>query len=114
MSKSLNEFVKDNSKFLKIDDGETFEGNYLGYKVATSQYDPDKEVVIYQLEFPDGKKVFWQTGSTAVARVISNFKGGEKIKITRHGTGTGTKYDISSPDVVISKDELTPDEEIPF
>jgi hypothetical protein len=112
--KTLNQFVKDNSKFLRLADGESFEGAYVGYKIATNSYDPEKEMVVYKLRYEDGKEVFWQTASCAVAKLFSKFKGGEKIVITRHGELTNTKYEIKSPDIKITKDELEPDEEVPF
>lgn len=113
--KTLSQFVKDNSKFLRLGDGECFDGVYVGYKITTNNFDPDKEMVVYKLKYADdGKEVFWQTASCAVARLFSKFKGGEKIIIKRHGDGTKTKYEIKSPDVQISKDELEPDEEVPF
>jgi hypothetical protein len=113
-SKTLTQFVKDNSKFLRLSDGESFTGSYVGYKISANSYDPEKEIVVYKLKFEDGKEVFWQTASCAVAKLFSKFKGGEKVVITRHGDGTQTKYEIKSPEVMISKDELEPDEEVPF
>lgn len=112
--KTLSQFVKDNSKFLRLADGESFDGSYVGYKITTNNFDPDKEMVVYKLRYADdGKEVFWQTASCAVARLFSKFKGGEKIIITRHGALTKTKYEIKSPDIKIEKDELEPDEELP-
>lgn len=111
MAKNLNDFVKDNSKFLRLQDGETFEGTYVGYKVTTSTFDPDKETVVYKLRYEDGKEVYFQTGSTAVASIFSKFKGGERVKVKREGTGTATKYKISSPAVIISQEEMEPDDD---
>ena len=114
MSKSLNDFVKDNSKFLRLDDGEVFEGSYVAFKVTGSQFDPDKETVVYKLRYPDGKELYFQTASVAVAKVFGKLKGGEAIRIKREGSGTKTKYHISSPDIQISPEELEPDQEIQF
>lgn len=114
MSKSLSDFVKDNSKFLRLDDGEVFEGSYVGYKVTGSQFDPDKETVVYKFRYQDGKEIYFQTASVAVAKTLGKLKGGENIKIKREGAGTKTKYHISSPDIQISADELEPDQEIQF
>ena len=113
MNETLTKFVKDNSKFLRLSDGETFTGTYVACKVTQSTYDPEKETVVYKLRYDDGKDVYWQTGSCAVAKLFSKFKGGEKISITRHGELTKTKYEIKSPDIQISRDELEPDEELP-
>jgi len=114
MTKTLNDFVKDNSKFLRLSNGETFEGTYVGYKVVGSKFDPEKETVIYKLRYQDGKEIYFQTASVAVARVFGNFKGGERIKIKREGEGTNTKYLISSPEIHISPEEMNPDEDVDF
>lgn len=112
--KNLNDFVRDNSKFLRLEDGESFEGFYLTFKVTGSKYDPEKETVIYKLRYEDGKEVYFQTASVAVAKTFGKLKGGEKIKIKRKGAGTNTQYLISSPDLQISPEELEPDQEIQF
>lgn len=110
MSKSLGEFVKDNSKFLRLSDGECFEGIYRTFKVVPSTFDPEKETCVYKLEYPDGKVTFFQTSSIVVAKTFSKFKGGETVKITREGEGNKTKYKISSPDIKVSDE----DEELPY
>lgn len=112
--KTLNDFVKDNSKFLRLDDGEIFEGFYMAYKITSSQFDPEKETVVYKLRYEDGKDVYFQTASVAVAKILGKLKGGEKIKIKRDGSGTKTKYHISSPDIQIAPEELEPDQDIVF
>ena len=113
MEKTLHDYVKDNSKFLRLDNGESFEGTYVGFKVTGSRFDPGKETVVYKVKYDDGKEVFFQTASIAVAKLFSKFRGGEKIRITRTGSGTNTKYKISSPDIQISEDELQPDDDLP-
>lgn len=115
MSKTLGDFVKDNSKFLKLGNGESFEGVYKGYKVGPSKFDPEKETCVYKFscEGEDEKFVYFQTASVAVAKIFSQYKGGEKVKITRQGEGTNTKYKIVSPDVT-TVEELEADEETPF
>lgn len=112
--RTLNDFVKDNSKFLRLANGESFEGVYRGYKITSNQFDPEKETVVYKLEYTDGKPAFFQTASVAVARVLGKFKGGETVKIVRHGEGTKTKYEIKSPDIQITEEEMQPDEDVPF
>ena len=110
----LKKFVKDNSKFLMLADGESFLGEYKGFKIMPNSYDPEKEIVCYKLTYEDGKDIYWKTASLKVANIISEIPVGGKIKIKRSGTDTTTKYDVSSPDVThISKDELAPDEELP-
>ena len=114
MVKNLNDYVRDNSKFLRLEDGEFFEGVYVAYKVVTSKFDPDKETVVYKLRYDDGKETYFQTASVAVAKTLGKLKGGEKIIIKRHGIGTNTKYDISSPDITVTPEEMEPDQDIAF
>ena len=114
MSKTLNDYVKDNSKFLRLEDGETFDGFYSAYKVVGSKFDPEKETVVYKLRYEDGKEIYFQTASVAVAKIFGKFKGGEKIRIKREGSGTQTKYHITSPEISINSEELEPDQEIQF
>ena len=108
--KNLNDYVKDNSKFLRLANGETFEGTYVTYKVTGNKFDPEKETVIYKLRYDDGKETYFQTASVAVAKIFGKFKGGEAVKIKRQGEGTNTKYQITSPSIEIHPDELEPDE----
>ena|SRR3990167_8628917 len=112
---SLDDFIKKNSKFLKLGEGESFEGIYEAHKTSPSTFDPEKETVVYTLRYMDGHKIFWQTSSVKVARFISKLDPGNKLKIKRIGTGTNTKYEISSPDILeIDDSELKPDDEVPF
>lgn len=96
MSESLEDFVKKNSKFLRLNDGEEFTGTYMGFKVVPNSFDPDKDTVLYKLAYEDGQEISWQNGSTKVAREISPMEIGTKIIIKRTGEGTkNTKYEIS-------------------
>ena len=62
----------------------------------------------------DGKEIYFQTASVAVAKTFGKFKGGELIKIKREGSGTNTKYFITSPEIKIEDHELEPDQDIQF
>lgn len=112
--KTLNDFVKDNSKFLRLANNEVFEGTYVTFKITGNKFDPEKETVIYKLRYLDGKEIYLQTASVAVAKTFGSMKGGEKVIIKREGSGTQTKYIITSPDIQIHPDELQPDEDIDF
>lgn len=112
--KNLSEYVRDNSKFLRLESGEVFEGTYVTYKIMGNKFDPEKETVVYKLRYDDGKDAYLQTASVAVAKAISKLKGGERLRIKREGAGTQTKYIISSPDIQISPEELEPDQEVQF
>lgn len=103
MGKSLNDFIKDNQKFLKIPDGETVNGTLLGSRVIPNKFDvpkegeAQKETVEYGIELPDGRKVIWTCGRMDVAQDMLQLKKGDVFSITRLGDGPKTKYFIKSP-----------------
>jgi len=120
MPKSLDKYARENSKYLMLTDGETFEGTYIGYKIVPSRFDPDKETVIYGLKYTTGETTNFQSSSTFVAKTLSKLSDGDTVKITRKGTGTNTKYTITSPALAVAptpvaEPELQPDEDaLPF
>ena len=85
----LKNWVKKTSMFIKLDDGESYEGVFEGYKIVPSSLDPTKETVQYKL---DGK--FLQTSSKGLARAIDAVPEGSKVKITREGTAAKTQYKV--------------------
>jgi len=92
---SLDEFVRLNQKFLKINSGDVFTGTYLGFQIVSSAFDPDKSVVQYKLAYEDGIEVTWQNASTKVAQGMSILKKGDKVSIGRTGGGMkDTRYKI--------------------
>ena len=109
--KTLDDFIKENSKFLKLEDGGSYEGYYKGFKVVPNKYDPDKEQVVYKLEDKEGRGIYFQTASVAVAKAFNKLGKGGFFKITRHGVGTSTSYEISIPED-FSKPEYSGDPEI--
>lgn len=96
MSNDLKQWAKDNTKFLKILNGETFEGFYMGFNIVPNTFDPDKQSIQYKLKYTDCENiVYWTNGSTSVANAMSNFEEGDVITISRTGSGThDTKYEI--------------------
>ena len=96
MAETLEQFAKENSKFLRLENNETFTGKFVSYKIAPSEFDPEKEVVLYTLEAPTGRKVIWKTGSSGVAKRMGQLAPGSTITITRRGTGTQTQYRVTT------------------
>lgn len=95
-SQDLKSFIKNNRKFVKIKDGETFNGIYLGCAFGPSRFGSDKEVARYRFKYTDSPvEVSWECASTTVAEKMQNFSVGEELSITRKGaTATDTKYEI--------------------
>ena len=83
----LKDWAKDNAKFIKIENGESYEGVYQGYKEGTNMNgDP---AVIYKL---DGKE--FKSSSTALAEIFSEIDEGTKVKISRTGDGLQTRWSV--------------------
>jgi len=93
---ALSDWAKKNSKSLTIDDGESVEIVYQGHKIGVSPFDPEKEIVFYKVQVniagEDMVKIF-KSASLKAARFFDGIAEGSRVKITRHGTGTETKYE---------------------
>ena len=89
----LSDYAKRNSQFVKLEDGESLEAIYRGFKVGANPFDPEKEVVSYRLETEYGTKTL-RSAATALARLFDKVQEGSEVKITRSGTGNQTKYII--------------------
>lgn len=105
----LGAWAKDNSPFLSLDDGETVQVEYLGYKMVQDRRDANKEKPVYKMAWlqPDGSKVvkLFETSAGNVAKFfdpLSDELGKAKkitmVSITRHGVGTDTKYKLVEMD----------------
>lgn len=95
MTSDLNNYIKSNSKHLKIEDGETVQMVYKGFSIIPDRFNPGKETVSYLLAYPDtGKTTSWNKSSTKVASQMNQIQAGETISITRFGEGTETSYKI--------------------
>jgi hypothetical protein len=106
----LSKYVKNNSKFLSIQDGESVTMIYKGFSIIPDRFNPGKETVSYLFQDPEsGKSIPWTKSSNKVAIQMNKINVGETISITRSGEGMGTAYKIK---VVNSKPQAysEPDE----
>ena len=81
-----------NSKFLKLEDGESFTAKLKDMKAITSHFDSEKEVIHYTFELPDGSVKFFDNGSGALCEQLSGLVG-KTLQIFRKGEGNNTKYE---------------------
>lgn len=93
----LADWAKKNSRFLKIPDGGSATVVYKKSEPIPSVFDADKETVRYTFETEYGEKN-WDTSAGYVAFFFDELKAGQKVKITREGVGTKTKYTLSKLD----------------
>jgi len=83
------DFSKKNSSFIKFDDG-VIEGVFGGMKIVVKDsFGEEKEVMRYKI---DGKT--FDSLSTALAEKMDEVKIGQKVRITKSGEGTSTKYSV--------------------
>ena len=113
----LADWAKKNSKTLILDDGESVDVVYQGFKVSVNQFDPEKEIVFYKLQIDtlDGiqTKAF-KSASGRAARFFDKLTHGTRVKITRHGTGTDTKYEFAAIGAEGAQEQAPEDEQVPF
>lgn len=114
----LGDWAKKNSKTLILDDGETVEVVYEGFKIGVNPFDPEKEIVFYRLKLDglDGPmaKAFKSTSGKA-ARFFDGIEFGTKVKITRHGVGNETKYEFAVLGAEITEEVKEQDDtDVPF
>ena len=82
-----------NSKFVKLDDGESFTGVLKDMKAVPSHFDPEKEVIHYTFTLPDGTVKYWDNASGATCEAMAACIG-KQVQITRNGEGPQTKYEV--------------------
>lgn len=100
----LNQWAKDASPFLKLEDGEEFSGKYMGYAFVVNQN--GDEVPCYNFKTIEGKVKRLQSASKALANFFDEDNGqgkvGDTIKIKREGLQKDTTYECQvSNDVVM-------------
>lgn len=101
----LSDWSKQNSRFFKIEDGETVRVVYEGFKIAKSSFDADREVISYTVKTSEGRKI-WNTSSAAVAEFLDKVKQDKTVSITRSGSGKNTKYQLSVVEATESNEDL--------
>ena len=99
--KSLNQYAKENSTFVIIEDGSSYVGIYKGYKFIEKDYAGEtNEYVRYLLEDLEDKITRnFDSRSGVLAKAFEEIKEGAKVTISREGAGIDTKYTVKVEDV---------------
>lgn len=96
----LKAWADDQSEFIKLGDGDSVIGVFVGFEQIPNRFDPKKQSIRYTLEVEgtNGKasEKFFESGSANVARQFDAVEAGDLVKISRTGEGTSTKYEIVS------------------
>ncbi len=79
---ALKDRVKEMSKFLILDKGESVLVQFVGWKVAADQRDPTKEVIIYEF-LENGRQKFWTNSSNKVALALDVANKMEWVRVSR-------------------------------
>ena len=89
----MREAAKNNSPFLKLEDGETAAVHLKGCIELPQQKDPSKSTYRYTVVNEDGDEKFFESASNSLLNRMADLVG-KDITITRKGTGTQTTYDV--------------------
>lgn len=111
----LSQYVKNNSKYLSIQDGETVTFIYKGFSIIPDRFNPGKETVSYLFQdIETGRTIPWNKASNKVAIQFSKIGTGETVSITRTGEGMGTNYRIKVVEAKKTTPKATDDDVTPF
>lgn len=98
---SLKQWAKENSKFLKIEDGETVNVKYMGYVMAINQNQED--VPCFKFQTSEGKVKMLQSKNSSFIEAFDEetgkFKKGDYVSISRSGTKQNTRYEIVTGEI---------------
>lgn len=95
MTQDLDDYIKSNSKFLKIPENGSVEVIYKGHEIVADRFNPGNNTVSYMFQYPGQTKMIpWNKASTVVAASMQKVAVGDRVKITRTGQGFATKYQI--------------------
>ena len=86
------EWSRKNSKFLKLEDGESFTAKLKDIKPVTSRFDAEKEVIRYTFELEDTSVKYWENANGKLLEQLTELVG-KKLQIFRSGEGNNTKYE---------------------
>ena len=89
----LKTWARENSPFIRLNDGDSETGIYKGWVKMQDTYNPGKEKIRYSIEI-DGKVKTFDNGSVSVAMQFDDAKEGDLIKITAHGTDMRKRYTV--------------------
>lgn len=82
----LKDWADSNSKFIKLNSGDSVTGKYEGHQMGSYKGTP---LVEYKI---DGKVL--SSGSSKLATRMDSVTEGAKVKITRFGEGYDTNYEV--------------------
>lgn len=113
----IDDYIKKNTKFLKIGDGEIFRGSFIKYVIIPDEFNPGEETVMYYFHDLDGNELAFKSSSIKLAQDLAKkAKTGQKIAIKRSGEARNTRYEVGLGDAgeMPSEAPKSEDEDIMF
>lgn len=89
----LRDWADSLSPYIRLEDGGSFVGQYIGFKIMPNRFDLNKNVAQYTF-LKDGQEKVFENGSSRIAYEFDKIKEGVFVKITRTGEGQKTTYQI--------------------
>jgi hypothetical protein len=90
----LANIAKGRNPYLTLEDGESTEAVYKGFKMVPSTFDPEKENFRFMLEIKiagETQLKFWDTSSNKIAFIFDQCKEGDRVVIVKHVENKGLK-----------------------
>lgn len=100
----LKDWADKQSPYIKLNDGESFVGQYLGFKEVSGQFG---KAIRYTFLVDSEEKLF-EKSSMQVAYAMDEIPENGFVRITRYGEGNKTKYEIEA--VEDEKGDLSKDD----
>jgi hypothetical protein len=130
INEELAKFAKDNTRYLKLNPGESYVGYFMGAKKVPNQFkiskDPTATTIVYTFKDGEGRMLDWSRDNPQVALDMSKIKIGgafsltmiQKGKYVIQGLGNGQAPQTAPPPVSIAEEEMPPvdinDTNVPF
>lgn len=87
-------FVRRNSKYFNLEDGEEAEITYLDATFVTTNFKGREVDCLEYLIEVDGQEMKWHRSHRGLAEMMSCYQAGDVLRIKREGKGNQTKYFI--------------------
>jgi hypothetical protein len=112
--KSLSEYTKENSKWVKVEEGKSYVGIFKGYTFFNKDNNGEiVEVVRYSIEdIKDGKIRSLDSASASLATQMDKIKIGETIKLFKNGKGFDTKWNVEGMGITNQTRKMYEDGEV--
>ncbi len=90
----IDQFIKENQKFLALEDGESVTFRLVDYRATTKDFrGQERKIIKYSCEFEDGSQKIFENGSPGLAKRMRDLLH-KVVILSRDGVGLETKYTV--------------------